>query len=179
MGTWIDTLMGHSGMGQLPQSVAAFDQICNDDNDAAEAVELQLRLRDADEVTVRRLPEQLNSRQGQAFMRQIQKLLKTAPPHLVFDASQVRELDAVGIHLLLLCLEEAMKCNGDIKLAAIPDGPSAILASTGVADLFEIFDSTAEAAQSFHRLPLQDWSLPASVRAREVIDIATAGFAAD
>lgn len=179
MGTWIDALMGYSGIGQLPQSVAAFDQIRNDHNDTDEALEVQRCLLDADEVTVRRLPEKLNSNQGQSFARQIQKLLKTSPPHLVFDFSQVHELDAVGIHLLLHCLEEAMKCNGDIKLAAIPDGPAATLASTGVADLFEIFGSTAEAAESFHRLPIQDWALRPSVHASEVIDIATAGFAAD
>lgn len=57
------------------------------------------------------------------------------------------------IHLLLCCLEEAMKRNGDVKLSAIPRGAEALLERTGVNRLFDIFHSSAEAVSSFHQLP--------------------------
>jgi len=52
---------------------------------------------------------------------------------------------------LLCCLEEAMKRNGDVKLAAIPDGVRALLEHTGAGRVFEGFDTTAEALDSFCR----------------------------
>jgi hypothetical protein len=56
--------------------------------------------------------------------------------------------------LLLHCLEEAMKRNGDVKLAAVPTAAAVLLVSTGVARLFEAYDTTAEAVNSFHQLPV-------------------------
>ena len=137
-------------------------------------------LPDQDEVTVKQLPERLNSGEGQAFFSRIQKLLDTTQPHFVFDCAQLRELDAGGIHLLLLCLEEVMKCNGDVKLAAVPPGPAAILEVTGVDSLFEIFDSTADAVQSFHYLPAQEWTLQVPFNASPTLtDAAPAACGAD
>jgi hypothetical protein len=53
--------------------------------------------------------------------------------------------------LLLCCLEEAMKRNGDVKLAAIPAGAEA---TVELIRLFEIFETSADAVKSF-RLPLE------------------------
>jgi hypothetical protein len=72
---------------------------------------------------------------------------------VVLDCSKVRKLDSAGIQVLLSCLEEAMKRNGDVKLAAIPPGAAAILELARVDHLFEAFDSTADAVNSFHRFP--------------------------
>jgi len=44
-----------------------------------------------------------------------------------------------------------MKANGDVKLAAIPPEAAAILKLTRVDRLFETFDSTADAVNSFNR----------------------------
>lgn len=107
-----------------------------------------------DKVIVRELPAELNSDQGRIFFCEIQKLIAASHRRFVFDCAQVRELDAGGIHLLLRCLEEAMKLNGDIKLAAVPAGPVATLEATGVDRLFEVFESAADAVQSFFYLPL-------------------------
>jgi hypothetical protein len=46
-----------------------------------------------------------------------------------------------------------MKRNGDVKLAAIPPGAAAILELTRVDRLFEAFDNTADAVNSFQQLP--------------------------
>jgi anti-anti-sigma factor len=77
-------------------------------------------------------------------------------PSLVLDCSKVRQMDAPAIHLLLSFLEEAMKRNGDVKLAGVPQEVMATLELAGVDRLFEIFDTNAEAVTSFRRLPAGD-----------------------
>ena len=49
--------------------------------------------------------------------------------------------------------EEAIKRNGDVRLAGISPGVIATLESTGVISLFEIFGSNAEAINSFYPHP--------------------------
>jgi anti-anti-sigma regulatory factor len=71
---------------------------------------------------------------------------------IVLDCSQVRQIDKAAIYLLLSCLENALKRDGDVKLASIHSGARAILEFTGVARLFECFETNAEAVCSFRRL---------------------------
>jgi anti-anti-sigma regulatory factor len=63
-------------------------------------------------------------------------------------------MDMATMLLLLDCLEDAMKRNGDIKLAAIPEAARASLELTGIDRLFEVFDTSADAVGSYHPLPL-------------------------
>ena len=72
-------------------------------------------------------------------------------PCIVLDCSQVRQMNRSAIHLLLCCLEEAMKRNGDVKLAGITAGSGRLLERTGVDRLFEMFDTNVEAVNSFRR----------------------------
>ncbi len=106
-------------------------------------------------VAVKQLPERLSVKQGRGFFREVESCLNVDRPRVVLDCSQVKQLDSAGIQVLLRCLEEAMKRNGDVKLAAIPPGAAAILALTRVDRLFEAFDSTADAVNSFHRLRIK------------------------
>jgi anti-anti-sigma regulatory factor len=105
-------------------------------------------------VNVRRLPDVLSVQQKVAFLHDIAGIMNTNRPRLVLDCSKLRECDLSTIHLLLHCLEEAMKRNGDVKLAAVPAHAAIRLVTTGVARLFETFDSTEEAVNSFHQLPV-------------------------
>jgi anti-sigma B factor antagonist len=131
-------------------------------------------------VVVRQLPERLNAGEAQTFFCQVEKLLNATYSRIVLDFTQVRELDAAGVQMLLRCLEEVMKRNGDVKLAAVPPGPAVMLELTSVDHLFEIFDTTADAVQSFHYFPLQEESTQVPLYASHAqIDEATAGFAAD
>lgn len=104
-------------------------------------------------VTVKQLPERLNLKQGRLFFRELNSCMNIDRPGIVFDCSKLLQMDSYAVHLLLCCLEEAMKRNGDIKLAAMPAGARATLELTGVDHLFEIFDTTADAVNSFGRLP--------------------------
>lgn len=102
-------------------------------------------------VTVHQIPEQVNPAEERAFLRNLQPHVETERPRLVLDCSRIREMDKATIHLLLSCLEEAMKRNGDVKLAALRPGAEASLRFGGVNRLFEIHATTADAVHSFQR----------------------------
>jgi anti-sigma B factor antagonist len=105
-------------------------------------------------VAVKQLPEKLSGSQGRAFFRDLQACLNSDRPRLVLDGAKLQHLDSAGIHVLLRCLEEAMKRNGDVKLASLPVRAATTLEVTGVHRLFEIFDNIADAVNSFHQLPI-------------------------
>lgn len=60
-------------------------------------------------------------------------------------------MDKHAIHMLLCCLEEAMKHNGDVKLAAVSRSVGDVLEQTRVDRLFEIYETQTEAVNSFFR----------------------------
>ena len=106
-------------------------------------------------VIVMQLPEQLKRAEAQAFCKELQPLLEADRPRLVLDCSLVQDADSAGIEMLLHCVEETMKRDGDLKLAAVSPALAVMLELTRVDRLFEIFETTEEAAQSFQTFPVQ------------------------
>jgi anti-sigma B factor antagonist len=106
-------------------------------------------------VVVQEIPQTLTQENARLFLQEVDPYLKADRPRIVFDFSSVRELDGAGVEMLLYCTEEVMKRNGDLKLAAVPPGPAVILELTKVDRLFEIFETSSEAVESFHRFPVQ------------------------
>jgi anti-sigma B factor antagonist len=105
-------------------------------------------------VIVVELPEKLVLGRVHLFLHEVEVFVKSDRPRLVFDFSEVAQVDSAGVEALLNCMEEAMKRNGDLKLAAIPPGPAAVLELTKVDGLFEIFDDVSDAVESFRQFPL-------------------------
>lgn len=104
-------------------------------------------------VTVMQLPEIGNTKKRQAFLRDLQNCIDVDRPSVVLDCSSAGQLNRPGVHLLLCCLEEAMKRNGDVKLAGLDSLAETALETFGVYHLFDIHDTTAGAVSSFHKLP--------------------------
>ncbi len=98
---------------------------------------------------VKHAPAKMSHPTAYRFFHDLQPLLMANRSYLVLDFSQVREIDSAGVGVLLRCLEEVMKGNGDIKLAAIPPEALVVLELTGVDSLFEIFDNASDAVGSF------------------------------
>ena len=105
-------------------------------------------------VAVKQLPETLNVKQGRRFFSELKSCMDNDRPCIVLDCSKVRQMDRSGVHLLLCCLEEAMKRNGDVRLAETAAGTRAVLELTGADRIFEMFDTNADAINSFRRLPV-------------------------
>jgi anti-sigma B factor antagonist len=104
-------------------------------------------------VTVHQLPEQVTAAEERAFLKELQDYVETDRPRLVLDCSRLRLMDDSAIHLLLSCLEEAMKRKGDVKLAALRPGAEAMLRFSGAQGLFESYATTADAVRSYRERP--------------------------
>jgi len=101
-------------------------------------------------VLVMEMPEQLNSVEAQTFMQEFEPLLDSPRPRIVFDCSEVRHVDRAAVAMILHCLEEAMKCDGDLKLAALSAESDAVLELKRV---FESFATSDAAVRSFNSVP--------------------------
>lgn len=117
---------------------------------------------------IERLPERLTQLQAFVFFEQLQPVLEKNRAYLVFDFSRLREIDSAGVGVLLRCLEEVLKGNGDLKFAAVPPEVGVILELTGVDRLFEIFETTSEAVESFNA-----FAVPEVVRTFQVQESTT------
>lgn len=106
-------------------------------------------------VVVKHLPEKLTLGHTHAVLQDLTPFLKNDRPRLVLDFSGVSRLDSAGIEMLVHCMEYAMKRNGDVKLAAIPPALAVILEVTRVDRLFEIYENTSDAVESFQRFPMR------------------------
>ncbi|HUB02547.1 MAG TPA: STAS domain-containing protein [Terriglobales bacterium] len=101
-------------------------------------------------VVVKQFPNSVEDTEYATFFRELRSYLEGDRPYLVFDFTGVKNLDSVGVEFLLMCMEEAMKRNGDVKLASVSPQLGAILEMTRVDRLFEIFENCSDAAESFH-----------------------------
>jgi len=119
------------------------------------------------------LPEQLNQASVGAFLEGLRPLMQIDRPRLVLDCSQVRHIDSAGIEMLLLCLEEAMKRDGDLKLAAVSPASAIVLELMRVDRLFEVFETAEAAARSFEEFgtPGASQSLPWYSTAYRISDL--------
>src|SRR4029077_17650428 len=104
-------------------------------------------------IAIRTLPEQLDASHQRALYRELESCINVDRPAVVLDCSRLRQLDNAASHFLLCCLEEAIKRNGDVRLAALRPETSRALRSTGINHLFQTFPSIGEAVESF-RLPM-------------------------
>lgn len=103
-------------------------------------------------VIVRQLPQACAGKEGKAFLRELADAIALCiRPNVVLDCSRVPAAAGDVIHLLMCCLEEAMKRNGDVRLSAVCPDSRAALDSAGLGRLFKVFGSTPEAVQSYRR----------------------------
>ena len=106
-------------------------------------------------VVVIQVPEMLNVREVHSFMQELGPLLESNRPRIVLDCSQVRSMESAGVEMLLRCLEEVLKRDGDLKLAALSAEAEVILELMRVARVFEAFQTCEDAVRSFHAIPAE------------------------
>jgi hypothetical protein len=80
--------------------------------------------------------------------------------------SGVKYLNAAGVDMLLKCMAEVMKRDGDLKLAAVSPEAGVILEVTRTDRFFEVYHSSSDAVRSFSRF------LPAAMRQQPFADAA-------
>ncbi len=105
-------------------------------------------------IVVMQVPEKLHQREAAQFGEELAPLLESDRPRVVLDCSQVRSIDSAGIETLLHALEEALKRDGDLKLAALSPESEVILELMRIARVFETFDTCDDAVRSFNAIPI-------------------------
>ncbi|HYE24462.1 MAG TPA: STAS domain-containing protein [Clostridia bacterium] len=100
-------------------------------------------------VIVKRIPERLDKKHARKFLSEVRPFLAADRPQVVFDLSQVKHLDAAGVDMLLDCMSEAMRRDGDLKLAALSAHAAVVLELTRTDRLFEIYENSTDAVRSF------------------------------
>ena len=106
-------------------------------------------------VVTKELPERVTQSHVAELTRVLGPLVRTDWPCVVLDCSSVRELDRAGVEMLLWCVEEAAKRNGDLKLACVPPPVAIVLELTKADRLFEMFENVSDAIVSFYRFPTE------------------------
>jgi anti-sigma B factor antagonist len=109
-------------------------------------------------VLIMQLPERLDLTQARQFWPEVAVVLEEDRPRLVFDFSEVRQIDSAGVEVLLKGLEAVMRLDGDLKLAALRPEVAVILELTRVDRLFEIFAAVDGAVESFRGFVVQESS---------------------
>jgi anti-anti-sigma factor len=100
-------------------------------------------------VVVKRMPEKMNLKQARKFFQEVEPFLNSDRPQVVFDMSLVRHIDAAGVDVLLKCMRDATRRDGDVKLAALSAEAAVVLELTRTGRLFEIYDTSGAAVKSF------------------------------
>jgi len=95
------------------------------------------------------LPEQLDLLGARTFMQDLEPLLDSQHPRIVFDCSEVHYLDVSGATMILQCLEAVRRRDGDLKLAALSSESRAVLELMGENRVLEAFATSDDAARSF------------------------------
>jgi anti-anti-sigma regulatory factor len=101
-------------------------------------------------VKVHQVPSQLNKQHTEDLIQSIQRNSEFERPRFVLDFSKVKTIDERGMFLLLASLEEAMKCNGDVRLAGLHPQVASRLLESGISSLFEAFATAESAVRSFN-----------------------------
>jgi anti-sigma B factor antagonist len=124
-------------------------------------------------VIVTQLPP-MDTKRAREFLRHLAESITTIiRPGIVLDCGSLDRFDAGVLDLLLCCLEEALKCNGDVRLAALHPDVKALLDSTGAGNLFQVFTTINEATESFRR-PVFSGVRTAEMPSQEVLPSADA-----
>jgi anti-anti-sigma regulatory factor len=104
-------------------------------------------------VTVKHVPAAFDANQERMFLRELEDCLNVSRPCIVLDCSVARQMDPSIVRMLLCCLEEAMKRNGDVRLSGVAPEAITVLKRYAVDRLFKIFATNEDAIESYRRPP--------------------------
>lgn len=110
---------------------------------------LQLAQRAVGDVTVLTLSGRLVLEDGDAFRDAVDALVQQGRIKLLLDVRDVTYIDSSGLGLLVSKYVSARRRGGDVKLLHLTPRSLHLLEITHLTEVFETFDSEAEAIRSF------------------------------
>jgi len=101
-------------------------------------------------IIVRHLPAAAGNGRNHGLLRELEAIMASVDrPRLVLDCFHLDRMETPALQVLIFCLENALKRNGDVRLAGVSPAARAALSSTRIDRLFQLFDSVDEAVSSF------------------------------
>jgi len=98
-------------------------------------------------TTVVRLPEPCDQASRRFFLREIKKFVDSSyRPRLIVDLSAVEQIGPESIDLLLECVGQAERGDGEVAVAGASPQTGVILELTQAASVLNLFPSVLEAA---------------------------------
>jgi len=99
---------------------------------------------------LRQFPDCSNQAACCGFLHEFEKLLLgTYRPQIVFDMSQVSQMNAMGIDLMLRCISKIANHDGDLRLAGPSPETALVLELAQISNVVEVFNTLQEAMESF------------------------------
>lgn len=95
-----------------------------------------------------KLPECMTGKAVRTIMRQVKPALSLDHPYVVIDMSNVRQMDSAALDMLLSCMVQISRRDGELKLAGLSPEAATMLELTRMDRIFEIFPSVPEAVTS-------------------------------
>jgi len=120
-------------------------------------------------VSIHQVPSEITSSNQMELLRRLEMAVENGHPRFVLDCSKMENVGPSEMHFLLCCLEEAMKQNGDVRLAGLNPLAQANLRQSGVARLFEVFDTAENAVRSYQVRPAS--AAPLAFEPYEAVDV--------
>ncbi|MBC8412623.1 MAG: STAS domain-containing protein [Nitrospira sp.] len=100
-------------------------------------------------IVILKFKGRLDASSAKAVKDKVGLLVKNGRPLLVFDMEAVDFIDSSGLGVLVASLRTVNKVEGDIKIASLQAQVRSIFELTRMHRLFEIFDSSTAAAESY------------------------------
>lgn len=107
-------------------------------------------------VIVERMPETMCGREAHNFYKEVLPVLSADRPQIVFDMSNMHDVDSIGVDIFLRCICQATKSDGNIKLAGMLARAAVVFELTRIGRLFEIYETTISAVLSFSNFMPQE-----------------------
>src|SRR5215470_10449089 len=95
---------------------------------------------------VLRFPERVSGAEARLFAERIGSELCLDRPRVIADLSRVRQIDSQALHVLLECLIEVTRQDGEFYLGAVSPEAATVLELTQMDTVFEILPEVAEAS---------------------------------
>lgn len=78
------------------------------------------------------LPERVTAKETRELMSELKSQLTVDQPYVVLDLSEVKQIDTAGVDLLLECLVETARRDGNVRLRGISPEAATVLELTGM-----------------------------------------------
>ena|ERR1017187_7960619 len=100
-----------------------------------------------DGITIVQLPERINSGNNTGFTKDATPLMGTGK--VIFDLTQVRQLDSSGLGSIVACLKHVRTAGGDLKLCGMSKQIRTLFELVRMHHIFDIFNTRQEAIDSY------------------------------